>query len=392
MKRSLVTGCAAIAIIACSGVASAQTKFEVKIGGDAFFQGAYVNQDRDQDTRSTEFANRFRVIITPVATADNGLEYGGRVRMRAANNQGAPNADSPNGRTMDADRAFIFVNSGFGTLQAGMINGLSDEFGIIGPNVEGIAGGPDNNTVEFLGGSQTYSLLPTTTNNFRALASGDVGTKVIYLTPTIAGIQGAVSYMPRTGDTNTSVNRLQNNGGFQDVVEVGGTYTNEFGGFSVAASAFYQFGDAVDEGTGIGATRFEKLSSVHAGLNVGYGDFKIGGSYAYSGDSGYDKALTVKEKQDIWIVGAQYTTGPFILAANYSQSRSNGTSPNTGFVAPVKAELYQAGVTYTIAPGLTTGLEYSYLDLDSKMTTIDNGGINPDDRAHIIMIDTRLAF
>ncbi|UKJ73858.1 porin [Azospirillum brasilense] len=385
MKRSLVTGCAAIAIIACSGMASAQTKFEVKVGGDAFFQGAYVEQDRDEGTRSTEFANRFRVTVTPVATADNGLEYGGRVRMRAANGAG-------NVRTMDSDRAFIFVNSGFGTLQAGTINGLSDEFGIIGPNVEGIAGGPDNNTVEFLTGSQTYSLLPTTTNNFRAFASGDVGTKVIYLTPTIAGFQGGVSYTPRTGDSHTSINRRQDNGGFQDVVEAGGTYTNEFGGFSVAASAFYQFGDAVDDGVGVGATRFEKLSSVHAGLNVGYGDFKIGGSYAYSGDSGYDKSLTVKEKQDIWIVGAQYATGPFILAANYSQSRSNGTSPNTGFVAPVKAELYQAGVTYTIAPGLTTGLEYSYLDLDSKMTTLDNGGINPDDRAHIIMIDTRLAF
>ncbi|QCO02672.1 porin [Azospirillum argentinense] len=375
MKRSLVTGCAAIAIIACSGVASAQTKFEVKIGGDAFFQGAYVEQDRDQDTRSTEFANRFRVIVTPVATADNGLEYGGRVRMRAFNGAG-------NVRTMDADRAFIFVNSGFGTLQAGTINGLSDEFGIIGPNVEGIAGGPDNNTVEFLNGSSTYDLLPSTTNNFRALASGDVGTKIIYLTPTIAGFQGGVSYMPRSGDSHTSINRRQDNGGFQDVVEVGGTYTNEFGGFSVAASAFYQFGDAVDDGVGAAATRFEKLSSVHAGLNLGYGNFKIGGSYAYSGDSGYDKSVTTKEKQDIWIVGAQYTAGPFILAANYSHSRGNDVATGT---TPAKADLYQGGVTYTVAPGLTTGLEYSYLDLKTDAVGLD-------DRAHIVMIDTRLAF
>ncbi|AIB13075.1 hypothetical protein ABAZ39_14015 [Azospirillum argentinense] len=375
MKRSLVTGCAAIAIIACSGVASAQTKFEVKIGGDAFFQGAYVEQDRDQDTRSTEFANRFRVIVTPVATADNGLEYGGRIRMRAFNGAG-------NVRTMDADRAFIFVNSSFGTLQAGTINGLSDEFGIIGPNVEGIAGGPDNNTVEFLNGSSTYDLLPSTTNNFRALASGDVGTKIIYLTPTIAGFQGGVSYMPRSGDSHTSINRRQDNGGFQDVVEVGGTYTNEFGGFSVAASAFYQFGDAVDDGVGAAATRFEKLSSVHAGLNLGYGNFKIGGSYAYSGDSGYDKSVTTKEKQDIWIVGAQYTAGPLILAANYSHSRGNDVATGT---TPAKADLYQGGVTYTVAPGLTTGLEYSYLDLKTDAVGLD-------DRAHIIMIDTRLAF
>ncbi len=371
MKRSLAMGCAAIAITAFSGMASAQTKFEVIVGGDALFQGAYVNQDRDQGTRSTEFANRFRVVITPTATTDNGLEYGGRIRLRAANGTG-------NVRTMDSDRAFIFVNSGFGTLQAGTINGLSDEFGIIGPNVEGVAGGPDNNTVEFLAGSSTYDLLPTTTNNFRNIASGDVGTKVIYLTPTFAGFQGGIAYTPRSGDSNTSINRRQDNGGFQDIVEVGGTYKGAYGDLTVEASAFYQFGDAVDDGTDI----YEDLSSVQAGLNVGYGAFKIGGSYAYSGNSGYLKTTATKEKQEVWIVGAQYTTGPFILAANYSHSRGNDVATET---VASKADLYQAGVTYTVAPGLTTGLEYSYLDLNTDAVGLD-------DRAHIIMIDTRLAF
>lgn len=382
MKRSLVIGCAALALAAGCGTASAQSKFDVVIGGDAFFQAGYVSQDRDAGLRSTEFMNRFRLNVTPTAKADNGLEYGGRIRMRTGD--GSPNTN----RNLTADRAFLFVNGSFGTFQAGTVNGLSDEFGIIGPNVEGVAGGPDNNTVYFLNGSNTYALLPTTTNNFRTFVSGDTGTKFLYLTPTIAGFQGGISYMPQAGDANTSVNRVRNNGNFQDVVEFGGLYKNEFGDFSVEASAFYQFGDVTNSGT----TRYEDLSSVHVGANVGYGGFKVGGSYAYSGDSGYDKASPVKEKQDVWIVGAQYTTGPFVLAIDYQHSRSNGTSPVTGAVAPVKADLYQAGVTYTIAPGLTTGLEYSYLDLDSKLTTAQNGGVNPDDRAHIIMLDTRLAF
>ncbi|MCW2235519.1 porin [Azospirillum canadense] len=382
MKRSLVIGCAALALAAGCGTASAQSKFDVVIGGDAFFQVGYVNQDRDTGLRSTEFQNRFRLNITPKATADNGMEYGGRIRLRTGN--GSP----VTGTGVTADRAFLFANTTFGTIQAGVVNGLSDEFGIIGPNVEGIAGGPDNNTVYFLNGSPTYALLPTTTNNFRTFVSGDTGTKILYLTPVIAGFQGGISYMPQTGDVNQSVNRIKNNGNFQDVVELGGLYKNEFGDFSVEASAFYQFGKTQS----LGATSFENLSSVHVGANVGYGGFKVGGSYAYSGDSGYDKSLTVKEKQDVWIAGAQYTTGPLVFAVDYQYSRSNGTSPNTGFVAPVKANLYQAGVTYTIAPGLTTGLEYSYLDLDSKLTTAQNGGVNPDDRAHIIMLDTRFAF
>jgi hypothetical protein len=386
MKRFLVIGCAAVALAAGCGTASAQSKFDVVIGGDAFFQGAYINQKNDSGLRSGEFANRFRLNITPTAKADNGLEYGGRIRIRAASND----------RRTDADRAFIFANTSYGTLQAGVVNGLSDEFGIIGPNVEGVAGGPDNNTVNFLNGvnnvtgASLVELLPSTTNNFRALASGDVGTKVIYLTPIIAGFQGGVSYMPRSGDHNTSVNRGKNNGGylaFQDVVEVGGVYRNEFGDFAVEASAFYQFGQSVSDATT--ATSFEDLSSVHVGANVGYGGFKVGGSYAYSGDSGYDRSLANKERQDIWIVGAQYTTGPLVLAANYSHSRGNDNVTGT---IPGKADLYQAGVTYTVAPGLTTGLEYSFVDYETKLTPAQTGGISLDDHAHIIMIDTRLAF
>lgn len=386
MKRSLVIGCAALALAAGCGTASAQSKFDVVIGGDAFFQGAYVDQKRDSGLRSTEFSNRFRLVVTPTAKADNGLEYGGRVRLRTGN--GSP----VTGNGVTADRAFIFANGTFGTLQAGVINGLSDEYGIIGPNVEGIAGGPDNNTVYFLNGSTTYDLLPTTTNNFRTFASGDIGTKVIYLTPIFAGFQAGASYMPRTGDVNQSVNRLKNNGGygvFQDVVEVGGLYKNEFGAIAVEASAFYQFGESVDDGVGAAATRFEDLSSVQVGANVGYAGFKVGASYAYSGKSGYDKTSAYKEKQDVLLVGAQYTTGPFILAANYSHSRGNDSLTAT---VPVKADIYQAGVTYTVAPGLTTGLEYSYVDLDSKLDPALTGGVNLDDRAHIIMIDTRLAF
>ena len=48
-----------------------------------------------------------------------------------------------------------------------------------------------------------------------------------------------------------------------------------------------------------------------------------------------------------------------------------------------RAHVWQAGVTYTVAPGLTTGLEYSYLD--NKV-----GGVNND--ANIVLWDTRFAF
>ena len=73
MKRSLVIGCAAVALATGCGTASAQSKFDILLGGDAYFQGAYVDQYNDKGVRKTEFANRFRLTVTPTAKAYKGL-------------------------------------------------------------------------------------------------------------------------------------------------------------------------------------------------------------------------------------------------------------------------------------------------------------------------------
>ncbi len=367
MKRSLIIGCAAVALAAGCGTASAQSKFDVLLGGDAYFQGAYVDQDNDSGLRQTEFANRFRLTITPTAKADNGLEYGARLRLRSVNN-------AAGGRTTDNDRAFIFVNGTFGTVQAGTINGLADEYGIIGPNVEGIEGSPDAQFINYYREPITGAagVTPYVLGSLRTLESGDASSKIIYLTPSFSGFQVGAAYTPTYGSSNTDVNRRKNSTTYRDMGEVQATYKAEFGGVGVEASAAYQFAKA--------ASGLEDLSSVHVGANVSYANFKVGGSYAFSGDSGYAKGTRGVDDQQIWIVGANYTMGPVILAATYTDAQgidSNFAGLNS------RAHVWQAGVTYTVAPGLTTGLEYSYLD--NKV-----GGVSND--ANIVLWDTRFAF
>ncbi len=367
MKRSLVLGCAAVALAAGCGSASAQSKFDILVGGDAFFQAAYVDQDRDAGQRTTEFSNRVRVTFTPTAKADNGLEYGARLRIRAVG--------SGSGSTTDNDRAFMFVNGSFGSIQAGVTNGLSDDSGVIGPNVDGIEGSPDGFVTTFytfpgLGGA---GALPYVLGSLRTLESGDASTKLVYQTPTIAGFKLGAAYTPVMGSSNTNINRTKNTTNYRDVGEVQGTYTGVVGPVSVEGSVAYQFGKADLRGT-------EDLSSVHAGLTLGYGGFKIGGSYAFSGDSGYTKNSRGIDDAQVWLVGVQYTTGPFILAANYTDAK--GIDSNYAGVN-ARTHLWQAGVTYTVAPGLTTGLEYSYFD--NKVGTLNND-------ANVFLLDTRLAF
>ncbi len=113
MNRYLLAGSAAVALALGAGAANAQAKFDIKVGGDAYFEAGYVDQDLDSGLRSTEFRNRMRINIIPTAKADNGLEYGARIRIRA--NSGAANA-----RTTDADRSYIFAQGTFGQVRLGV--------------------------------------------------------------------------------------------------------------------------------------------------------------------------------------------------------------------------------------------------------------------------------
>ncbi len=381
MKRSLALACAAVALGAGSGSALAQTKFDVTLGGDVFFQAGYVDQDLDAGLRSTEMRNRFRFVLTPTAKADNGLEYGARIRVRADNTNTA-------GRTLTQDRSYIFARGAFGTIQAGTINGPSDEYGFIGPNIEGIAGGADNLTLDFLSGSPVYDTYGSGTGiaaraqNFRNLTSGNAATRVNYLTPTFGGFQGAISYMPRSDDAQNSIQRSKFGAGFEDVIEVGGIYSREFGAVTLEASAFYEFGDAMQ----LSATGpdFKSLNSYNIAANVGFAGFKVGAMYRDAGKSGYQKGAIAggADGQETWIVGANYTIGPVILAANYQRYEDAGDPSVAG---NSWLDLYQAGVTYTVAPGLTAGLEYSYFKAREN-----DAGLR--DKGSIIMLDTRLAF
>ncbi len=364
MKRSLVIGCAAVALAAGCGSASAQSKskFDILVGGDAFFQAGYTDQKNDSNLRKTEFSNRMRLKFTPTAKADNGLEYGARLRIRTS---GPSN-------TVTADRAYIFANGTFGTVQAGTINGLSDEYGVIGPNVDGISGSPDGFWSTFYNGSMPYVM-----GALRALESGDNGTKLVYLTPSFSGFQLGAAYTPKYSDTATSVNRVKGSKIYSDVGEVQAYYKGTVGAVGLEGSVAYQFADAE-------AATTKDLSSIHAGLNVSYGALVIGGSYANSGKSGYTKSSRGVDNQQVWILGAQYTVGPVILAATYTDGRGATGQLASTAADNARAKLYQVGATYTIAPGLTTGLEYSYFD--------NKVGTAAKDKANMFLIDTRLSF
>ncbi|CAO3440222.1 porin [Azospirillum endophyticum] len=384
VRSALLLGAATLSLVSVlgTGPAFAQSKFDVVVGGDAYFEAGYVDQDRDTGQRSTEFRNRLRLLVTPKAKADNGLEYGARIRLLAENGTG-------NVRTVTNDRAFIFVNGGFGVLHLGVENGPSDDSGIIAPSDWG-TGGVDGSFPSWLGNSAANA--PVTIANIRALISGNSATRATYWTPEIAGFKLGASYQPASDSSNTDVNRSKlalasanRTGAYRDVYEVGGTYTNSFGGVAINASVFYLGGEAKNSTT-TPAASFDDLSSTHAGLTVAYGGLKVGGSYAWSGDSGYAKSgapgIVSREKQDVWTAGAQYTFGATTLGVGYLNAKDAGDLTVRG---RSKFELITVGAKYVVAPGFSVAPEYNHFKLSSDVAANS-------DKGDIFIIRTDLAF
>ncbi len=204
-----------------ASMAAAQTKFDVVIGGDVFFEAGLVDQARDTDTRAVEFRNRFRVMVTPQAKADNGLSYGARLRLLAAR------ADAVVGE----DYAYIFASGSFGEVRAGQSVSYNGEVYITPPLDYRMVTIQDP-AVAYLGAAAgAPSAQRTTTVNGRTVVQGaDVAslygsavsslstpkldetgaaTRLMYISPSFGGLTLAASYTPRSDSYGTEVNRVK---------------------------------------------------------------------------------------------------------------------------------------------------------------------------------------
>lgn len=392
MNRYLLAGSAVVALALGAGSANAQGKFEVRMGGDAVFEAHFIDQDRDVNRRGSEFADRFRLNITAVAKADNGLEYGGRIRIRSMNGTGGSN-------TTNVDRAYIHVGGGFGTVRMGTTNSYSDEGGSVywpiafqtGPlllNNQGVLSASTGN-----GTAITTTLTPySNTDNGNA-------TKIVYFSPRFTGFQLGASYTPRTTSSGFDVSRADNDGALEDVWELGLNYKGEFSGVGIQASVGYMGGTYADAGFAA-ASQLEDYGAWQGGLSVSYAGFTLGGGYLNKGESGQRKTYQNQDDFVTWGIGAQYATGPLTVgvsftrgegvvnpatAANLTGISTTTTAGVTRYTGSVEQDQWAVGALYAVAPGLVVGAEYNYIDADAP-------GTANDDKANVFILRSALIF
>jgi hypothetical protein len=230
-------------------------------------------------------------------------------------------------------------------------------------------------------------------------------TKVLYLSPRIYGVDGAISWQPYTASSgepqcanatqncvnltaagvNNSATQLQRNVNLVDGVA---RYTGSFGVIDVVATIGGAVSGVVSNNgilptapTGTAGAKngvlvdYKDVGAFDSGLIVTYGGLAVGG-HVFTGSmngNGSNAFLPVAKgypNQTSWIAGVSYAWGPFIVGTSwlvntfagalggmYAPTVAGGTATHFGLR---REEGLAVGGTFAFAPGCQLFLSYLY--------------------------------
>ncbi len=387
MNKIAICACTFVALSwqTSTALADSYTPFDIMLKGDAFFTTGYVHQNADVGMQTVEVMNQFRLNVIPTATADNGLTYGARMRLRASLSSGL----------IDADLAYLFARGSFGTVELGTQFDPNMVYHVIAPSNFGTGGIDGDWAIGSVGWiqNQLTFLEPYFGGGYTVTTFVKEANRVNYLTPRLfsdgardKGLLAWGSYAPANRDVFTAVRRSFVNTdavgnhpygygkttafsnclgagaplgcNYRDVYELGWRYDQTLAGIRVSGGASRIAGSTVRINFGTPQS-FYDLTAWQAGLQLGFGGFLIGGSYLNAGRSAYPQQSLAtgrlyQEDQYTWTAGLSYETGPIAIGFNYQSGHDAGDLTVPGART---ANLYAVGITYQLAPGLSTALE-----------------------------------
>lgn len=271
--------------------------------------------------------------------------------------------------------AYLFLRSAYGDVTVGRDDGAAYLFSLGAPTL--MAVGASNSSVDYTGLDSVK-----TVND----ASG-FSEKISYTSPRLlgdtvgVGVQFGVSYAldANACGVDYCVREFDKDGSgaigpdMSDVIELGVSLDRKFdNGFSVEATGTYAM--ASEEGTN---AAFKDLRALGLGLELGYNDFTLGGSYLNSNNgvmsgnyTSWDTGLTWKPSQ----LG-------FTLGYGQAKDKNIGLKSNQAFF----------GVSYDYNDHYRLGTGVQYIERD---VPLDMGGVvtSNKEKATSIFIEGRVTF
>lgn len=349
MKKVLLgtTALVAAGLLAQPALASDPIKLQVK----GYYQNLVTFSDVDEPAGSTanykdaQFRHEGEVHFKGETKLDNGLTVGFDAQLEIVN------VGLSGGQPRDIDEVYMYFSGGFGKLQLGSENGAAYLLHVGVPSVG--LGFDDRN----------FGVAAANGGHGRPNISGDTP-KGTYFTPNMGGFQAGISYSPNIDHQGLSGNGFGvmtvGTGSVEDVIGLGLKYSGKFGGASLAISGGYETGEVVGGGSNVDPEIWS------LGLNVGFGGFTVGASYADS--ENYDSgSLNPGADGDVMALGLAYKTGPWGVSAGYQKTDYE----IAGVATSRTADEYELAASYQLGAGvqLRGGLIHADMDLNTLPDT-----------------------
>ncbi len=390
--------------------ANAAEKIKVGVGGDLqsvfstqFVQSRPNGDDTNKKIDHTNVRQDAYIRFGADTVLDNGLKVGAKAEFEAL---------ATDGTTFAPQEVYLTVGGKFGDVYLGRARSAAGQSHVYLPSA-GVPGlGVDDANISIFGNTSNtflstdkavskfvnvntpadaaqrsaaldnHAATDVTTDASRSV-TGEFASRVAYYTPRLEGLRFGVSYTPN-GNTNSmhtsGYSSRKDSGIANGETSLGANYNRKMGPVAVDASAGYTFAKGAPIGydvNGVSADKFETHSpkAYQAGLALGFKGFTLGTAYSqtsYSlGSAPYDaKETHFNEKQRTYGAGLKYETGPWAfgvsgLQQQYTQ-RTTGVSVST---ENNRTRLYEAGVSYILGPGVTTGAGVYYNENHAKNST-----------------------
>ena len=356
MKKHLLATTALVAagMFAMADSALAQAKVEpvrVSVGGYYAAQIGILDQDKigGFSPETVDVQDDAEIHFNGRTTLDNGMTVGFRIELEGITDTGD-----------QIDESYVFTEGAFGRVEIGSLNNVHYRMAYKAPDVYTRGWFNEGNQNDFVRNITVAGGSDTTINTTVPRLADNDAEKVNYYTPRIAGFQIGASYVPDQRQDDRSIALEGDNLG--QGYAVGGNFVRNFGTFDVAASAgYFAWGDA--------PAGVDEPSVWSVGLQVGFGGFRVGGSYGSISDIGgsFGPAPGTAFTADgtAYDVGASYTFGPAAVSLTYfngtvevDTATSSGDETNSGIAVAGK---------YTLGPGVSLEAVGSWQEIESEI-------------------------
>ena len=370
MKRVLL-GTTALVAAGVIGAGSANAAFDVQVHGN--YTAAYATVNQDDDIGEAGYKRQSQTINQDVEvhfrfmqTFDNGITVGGRVELEGATHNGAAGAISTGSGSAGRDQIdekWAYLRGGFGELRFGDEDDARKLLAVYAPFAT-IVFSVNSPYWTFNSAGAGHAISTNATAPFLENDSA----KIVYFSPKFGGFQLAASYVPdATQDRSQAGTGGTDEGGqFSNTTSIAGSYSGEFSGVKVQASAGYTRGYSE-------VSMYDDPSIWQAGLVLGFGAIQVGSTVGVGNDlvpgtgtwngAGATEATTFE-------IGGTYNFGATTVGLAWSHGIYEQVDGEEDTLDHI-----QLGLGYALGEGVNLGAFVGRFDYDDEsVADNDNSG------------------